>query len=47
MVVPQIYALNALMRLQSYGVTNQDILNIHEAVNSARLEIVRRKQFEG
>jgi hypothetical protein len=38
----QMDALNALMRLQSYGVTNEEILNIHESVKSARLENARR-----
>jgi hypothetical protein len=29
-------ALNAMMKLQSYGVTIEEILNIHEFMNSAR-----------
>jgi len=31
-------ALNALMGLQSYGVTEKEILDIHEFMNRARLE---------
>lgn len=35
---PHIDTLNALMRLQSYGVTEKEILNVYEFVNRARLE---------
>ena len=34
-------ALNALMKLQSFSVTDEEILNIHEFLNVARLESAR------
>ena len=34
----QNYAVNALMRLQSIGVTNEEILNVHEFLNAARFQ---------
>jgi hypothetical protein len=39
--VNQNKALNALIKLQSCGVTEEEILNIHEFLNGARLEIAR------
>jgi hypothetical protein len=52
-VALQIYAMNqlsasqnnaimALMRLQTYGITDDEILNIHDILNRARLENMAR-----
>ena len=40
-------ALNALMKLQSCGVTNEEILIIYEFMNEARQKNTRKIQFEG
>jgi hypothetical protein len=35
-------AIMALMRLQTYGITDDEILNIHDILNRARLENMAR-----
>jgi hypothetical protein len=39
-------ALNALMKLQLYGVTEEEILNIYGFLNGARLESARSNPFD-
>jgi hypothetical protein len=39
-------AITALIKLQSYGVTDEEILRIHEFIDRVRLENARRIQFE-
>jgi hypothetical protein len=38
----QKHAVNALIKLQSYGVTDNEIINIYRFLDSARLENARR-----
>jgi hypothetical protein len=40
-------AFNALMNLQSFCLTDEEILNIHVLLNGARLESARGIKFEG
>ncbi len=40
-------AVVALIKLQSYGVTDEEILSIFGVLDSACLENARRIQFEG
>ena len=42
MCVQRNKAINSLILLQSFGVTDEEILNIHELMNRARLENVVR-----